>query len=172
MIMSIKQKNPLKNLYYNKLKPEIKLAIEDIRHPSNHPKTTALSMALGMFMGIFIPMGLQVWTLAVLLLLIRFNIVIATLVTLISNPFTLLPIYYAGIVVGETINSEIFPWRYFDKFVEDPQLDYIINFGSEGAFIFLSGLFVLGLVLAALTYVLAFRFAVFMQQRSETVLQE
>ena len=172
VIMTAKQNNPLKNFYCNKLKPQVKLALDDIRHPSNHPKTTAFSMALGMFIGIFIPMGLQVWTLAILLFVMRFNIVMATLVTLISNPFTFLPVYYAGITVGEKISGEIFPWQYFDKFIEEPKWDYIVNFGSEGAFIFLGGLLILGISLAIVTYFLAFRFAIYLKRKSNTALQD
>jgi len=170
--MSVKQKNPVKNFINNKLKPQIKLALDDIRHPGNHPGTTALSMALGMFIGIFIPMGLQVWTLALLLLMIRFNILIATLVTLISNPFTILPIYYSGILIGETITGQNFPWQYFDMFIKDPQIDYIINFGQRGAFIFLSGLFVMGVILALITYLLAYRFAAYLQHKNAMLLQK
>jgi uncharacterized protein len=170
--MTIKQNNPLKNFYLNKIKPQLQRALDDIRHPGNHPHTTALSMALGIFIGIFIPMGLQVWTLTLLLLVMRFNILIATLVTFISNPFTILPIYYSGIFVGETIMNMPFPWQYFDKFIEEPKLDYLINFGSEGAIVFLSGLFVLGIIAAVITYLLSFRFAVFLQHKARTVLEQ
>ena len=87
--MPVKHKSPVKNFYYHKIKLRLKEALDDIRHPANHPRTTALSMALGMFISIFIPLGLQVWTLALILIFIRFNIVLATLVTLISNPLTI-----------------------------------------------------------------------------------
>jgi uncharacterized protein len=165
-VMDVKHRNPVKNFYNNKIKSRLKEALDDIRHPANHPRATALSMALGMFIGIFIPMGLQVWTLTLILIFIRFNIVLATLVTLISNPLTILPIYYSGIVTGETITGNVFPWSYFDKFIQDPQLDYIINFGNKGALIFFGGLFVLGLTLALLTYIVAFRVAVLIQKRA------
>ena len=170
--MKIKHNNPVKNFYLNKIKPQLQQALDDIRHPGNHPRTTALSMALGIFIGIFIPMGLQVWTLTLLLLIIRFNILIATLVTLISNPFTILPIYYSGIFVGETILNMSFPWQYFDKFIEDPKLDDLVNLGSEGAIVFLSGLFILGIIAAAVMYLLSYRFASHLQQRANTVLEQ
>jgi len=170
--MIIKHNNPLKNFYVNKIKPQLQQALADIRHPSTHPHTTALSMALGIFIGIFIPMGLQIWTLTLLLLVMRFNILITTVVTFISNPFTILPIYYSGIFIGEMILNMPFPWQYFDKFIEDPKLDYLVNFGSEGAVVFLSGLFVLGIIAASVTYLLSFRLAIFLQHKAKTVLEQ
>lgn len=131
-----------------------------------------MSMALGMFIAIFIPLGLQVWTLAMLLIMIRFNILIATLITLISNPFTILPIYYSAIVLGETITGQNFPWQSFDLFIKDPQIDHIIHFGLDGVFIFLSGLFVMGLLLAIVTYFLAYRFAAYLQNRQAMLLEK
>ena len=170
--MKAKRQNPLKKYFYNSFKPKLKEALDDIRHPGHHPKSTAFSMALGMFIGIFIPMGLQVWTLALLLLIIRYNIFLATLVTFISNPFTILPIYYAGILIGENISGQSFPWKYFDKFIAEPRWDYILQFGHDGIFIFLAGLFIMGIILAVITYTIAFRFAVYMRRREESVLQE
>lgn len=163
--MATKPRNILKNYYNSKLRPQLNEAVDEIRHPAIHPKTTAISMALGMFVGIFIPMGFQIWTLAFLLVIIRFNIVIATIVTLISNPFTILPIYYAGIFCGEHITGKIFPWKYFDSFLKHPRWDFIFNTSRNGIFIFLSGLFVMGLFLAIVTYFLALRFAVHLKKK-------
>lgn len=160
----------MKHLYKKYIKTHLLRAKDDILNPGNNPKLIAFSMAMGIFTGIFIPIGLQIWFMAALLFLFRFNIAIATFTSLISNPFTVLPIYYAGIKTGEYIINRPFPWELFDAFIEAPGFDKIVLFGTEGMAIFLGGLFVLAISFSTLTYLLSFKITEMLRGRHKTAL--
>lgn len=128
--------------------------MEEIKHPGNNPTAVAKSMAIGVFIAIAVPMGVQFIAFAILLMVYKYNFVIANGISLISNPFSVLPIYYLGINVGETILGMKFPWIYFDRLVENPKWDYLIEFGADSIIILLSGLFTMAIFASLITYFL------------------
>ncbi len=162
----------LKSFYQNKIKPKIKSGIDEIRHPGNHPQITALSVAVGIFIGIAIPMGFQVWAMALLLLLIRFNLVIASFVSLISNPLTIFPIYYAVISFGEFILGIDFPWQLFYNFLDDPGIEKILEFGSQGTVVFFTGSILMALLFSIPAYLVSLRTLSALHKKEKTVLEE
>ncbi|NOG47640.1 MAG: DUF2062 domain-containing protein [Calditrichaeota bacterium] len=147
----------IKEFYNNKIRPKIKKGFDEIRHPGNHPRTTALSIAIGIFIGIAIPMGFQVWAMAILLLAIRYNLIIASFVSLISNPLTILPIYFAVISFGEFVLQISFPWELFYSFLDEPGFEKIVEFGTEGMFIFFTGSLLIATILSIPAYFLSFK---------------
>jgi len=155
----------LKSFYYSKIKPQLIEAFNDILHPGNHPRATAISMAIGMFVAIFVPMGFQIWAMLILLTFYKYNIVLATLISYVSNPLTILPIYYAAINIGEMIFQKDFPWSLFNSFIDDPVLDKLMAFGFQGSAIFFSGLLFLAIVLSFTAYFLTLRLAFYLRAK-------
>jgi len=155
----------IKQFYISKIKPHLQKAVDEIKHPSNNPKMTAISMSIGVFIGIFIPIGLQTAAFIFLLAIVRYNFIIACTVSLISNPFTILPIYYFAIIIGEFLMSESFPWKYFNKFIDNPQWGYMLEFGYKGTLILFAGLTLMALIFTPLTYFLSFKLTSFLKKR-------
>ncbi len=67
-------------------------------HLNRH--TVALGLAVGVFIGFLIPMGLQAPVAALLAVWLRGNLAAAILSTLVTNPFTVAPIYFAAYKLG------------------------------------------------------------------------
>ncbi len=157
------------NFYQRNIKPQLKKGMDEIRHPGNHPKTTALSIAIGLFIGIAIPMGFQVWAMAALLLIFHYNLVIASFVSLISNPFTILPIYYVILSLGEFILGVNFPWELFYNFLEEPGMDKILAFGTRGISVFFTGSIVIAVLVAVPSYFIAIKAITRMHDRKNLI---
>ena len=160
------------NIYNTQIKPQIKKGIDEIRHPGNHPKTTALSIAVGIFIGIAVPMGFQVWAMVLLLLVIRYNLVIASIVSLISNPLTVLPIYYVVISFGEFVLGIDFPWELFYSFLDDPGLEKILEFGGKGIVVFFTGSLLIGTITSIPAYFISLKAVTALHDKNRAVLEQ
>ena len=158
-----------KNYYHSKLLPLFRNTVDEIRHPGNNPQIVAQSMALGVLIAFIIPIGLQLLAMTMILLVFRYNFIIASSISLISNPFTVLPIYYAGIVVGEFSLSEKFPWKFFDDLVEKPSWGRLLEFDFKSIIIVLTGLGIMGIIASAITYFLSFRLINYIKNKNITL---
>lgn len=163
--MSKKTINLLKSYYKTRLKPKLKRLLDDMTHPGNHPRKTALSLAIGVFIGIWVPIGLQLWTMILLLSFVNYNFFMATLISFISNPLTILPIYYVAITIGEWLLQTRFSWHFFSDFMEHPVFAKLLDFGSDSLVILATGLTFLAIVSAALTYVATLKIVVYLRDR-------
>ena len=161
----------LKKYYRTKVYPQVKETLDEIRHPGNNPHAVAKSMAIGIFIGLSVPLGLQLIAFTFLLIAIRYNFIIANFVSLISNPFTILPIYYLAIIIGEFFLGAEFSWQYFNTFMEDPSWDNLFRFEFEAIVILLTGLLIMAIPGAILTYMLSFKITSFLKKEIK-VLQE
>jgi uncharacterized protein (DUF2062 family) len=72
-------------------------------HLNRH--TVALGLAVGVFIGFLIPMGLQAPVAALLAVWLRGNLAAAILSTLVTNPFTVAPIYFAAYKLGSFVTG-------------------------------------------------------------------
>jgi uncharacterized protein (DUF2062 family) len=63
-------------------------------------KSVAGGVAIGMFAGM-IPGPVQIISAAILSVLLRVNLPVAAIVTFYTNPFTIVPLYYAAYKVGQ-----------------------------------------------------------------------
>ena len=63
-------------------------------------RSVAVGLATGVFIGFIIPMGLQAPIAAVVAFWVRGNLAAAILSTLVTNPFTVAPIYYMAYRLG------------------------------------------------------------------------
>jgi hypothetical protein len=157
-----------KQYYLTKIRPHLKRAVDEIRHPESNPQTTAFSMSLGMFVGILVPIGFQSVAFIILFALVRYNFIIACAVSMITNPFTVIPLYFIAIKIGEFIINVNFPWKYFDDFMEDPLWEYLFQIGLEGSMILFAGLLLLTLIFTPLTYFLSFKVTSYLKLRKSS----
>ena len=80
--------------------------LRPLTHRLSHPaiwhfnrRNVARGVALGLFVGFVLPIG-QIVVAALLAASARGNLLVAALATLVTNPFTFPPIYYAAFCVG------------------------------------------------------------------------
>lgn len=85
--------------------------IRPFAHRLTHPllwhmnrRSIARGVALGLFAGFLIPLG-QTPVAAFLAMTVRANVVIAAMATLVTNPVTFPPIYFAAYKTGEKLMS-------------------------------------------------------------------
>ena len=158
-----------KTYYRSKILPLFRDTLDEIRHPGNNPQIVAKSLALGVLIGFVIPPGLQLLTMTLLLLVFKYNFIIASFTSLISNPFTILPMYYAGVLVGEFSLDEKFPWKFFDNLVASPSWGHLIEFDFKSIIIVLTGLGIMGIIASTITYFLSFRLINYIKNRKITL---
>ncbi len=70
------------------------------KHP---PWFDARGTAVGFVVGFFLPFGSQLIGMVLMRTIFRYNVVIAFTVSWVSNPFTIIPLYYAYYYVGSKI---------------------------------------------------------------------
>lgn len=83
--------------------------IRPVAHRLSHPdiwhfhrRNVARGVALGLFVGFLLPIG-QIVAAALLSASARANLLVATVATLVTNPFTFPPIYYAAFRTGSFV---------------------------------------------------------------------
>lgn len=108
-------------------------------------RSVAAGLAAGVFIGFIVPMGLQVPVAAVLAVWARANLAAAVLSTLVSNPFTVAPIYLFAYRLGVVLSGiPPAPWS-------STQVSTVAKIATVGAPLML-GLVVLGVVGGTVTY--------------------
>ena len=167
--LSIQSKGTMKRIdqwiHAIKKHPRLREALEHIVHPEHSPQATAFSIAAGIFIGIFIPVGLQLATTLLISPLKKINLILTSLATLISNPFTVLPLYWIGIMTGEYVTGHTFPWHVYDRFMNNPGFKQFVDIGMEGLFVLMSGLLVLAVPATLLTYLISLNVARWLRAR-------
>ena len=121
------------------------------------PSKIAFSIALGIFVGLAIPMGLQTLFIIPLVLLTNSNLFLSWAATFVTNPFTFIPIYIFSYQIGETILGNPISSRHLEVLLNNPNWSNFWNLGSEGLAVFLTGLFVIGTIGAAISYLVSLR---------------
>lgn len=117
-----------------------------------NPSKIALSLALGIFVGVMMPMGFQVIIVVPLALVLNLNLLIALTATLISNPLTVLPLYFIIIQVGEFLTQINISWEKIEMVIEHPGMKNFLNLGYESLIVFFSGSITLGLATSTAIY--------------------
>ncbi|MBM4327729.1 MAG: DUF2062 domain-containing protein [Deltaproteobacteria bacterium] len=80
-----------------------KYFVEPLIQSRNPPWFDARAAAVGMVVGFGVPAGAQMIALGALRAIIRFNVVLAFVFTWVSNPFTIIPMYYGYYRLGSLI---------------------------------------------------------------------
>lgn len=116
------------------------------------PTKIAMSLALGIFIGIFMPMGFQLIFIIPLTMFFNLNVIIASTATFITNPITVLPIYFAIIKTGEFITQIKISWGKIEHLIKHPDFGNFVNLGYESLVVFFTGSLILGLLTALIIY--------------------
>ena len=130
----------------------------------------ALSVALGLFIGLTIPMGLQSIVIIPLSLILDCNIVLALLATLISNPVTIIPIYFIAIKIGELFTPLSIQWERISLVLSKPTFQSLFDLGKEGIILILLGTFIMGIVTSALSYIIILKAIIVYRKRNSSLL--
>ncbi|GAB6281267.1 MAG: hypothetical protein STSR0008_00060 [Ignavibacterium sp.] len=145
-------------LYLNK----IKNYIFDLIKFENNPFNISLSIAIGIFVGLTIPMGFQTFFIIPLIILFRANFILAYSATYISNPITVLPIYYSALKIGEFIMQYFFSMKVIINFSKVQQMinnfsfDNLFFYGKEFLITFIIGLFIQGIIVTVLIFFISY----------------
>ena len=121
-IISLKE---LKNIFK---KDKLKEYLHKLVNLKASPAKIAFSIALGIFIGLLIPMGLQTFFIIPLAMFTGSNLILAYAATLVSNPFTVIPIYYFSVQVGSYFTKINFTWNEFNFVITNPTYSNIIKF--------------------------------------------
>jgi uncharacterized protein (DUF2062 family) len=113
------------------------------------------SMTLGVFIGVFIPVGFQTIVTIPVGLLLKRNIFVAVLFTMISNPLTVLPLYYLSFKIGEYLTGLNITDAQFYQIVEQPGLTSLLNLGKTGVINFFTGSLILAIPISICFYFLS-----------------
>jgi uncharacterized protein (DUF2062 family) len=131
---------------------------EVLHHPclwQLNRRSVAGAVAIGMFSGL-VPGPLQMLTAAVLAVPLRKNLPVALLVTLYTNPFTIVPLYLVAYALGRLLTGHSgeeavtpFEWDWAHLFASmHGLLEWMVSLGKP----LLVGLVALALILAAAGY--------------------
>jgi len=77
--------------------------LEPLISSANPPWFDARGIAAGLFIGMGVPLGLHMITMALLRLILKYNVVVAFAFTFVNNPITLIPMYYAFYALGSIL---------------------------------------------------------------------
>jgi len=119
-------------------------------------RSIALGLAIGVFMGLIIPLA-QIPLAAIGAVLLRANLPIAMVSTLVTNPFTFAPLYFLAYRLGDYIlgfGTPTLTEAMIDAQVAEMStgiMGWIERIADIGAPLF-TGLFVLASVMSVLTY--------------------
>lgn len=134
-------------------------------------KEIAFSIALGIFIGLLIPMGLQTVFIIPLAAATGSNIALAYTATLISNPFTIIPIYYSALQIGSYLTKINFTWNDFNIVIINPTYGNIIKLGSEGLAVFFTGALLQAILFSAFFYIISFKSIEYLRKRKNKFLK-
>lgn len=132
--------------------PAIKKLLVEITSLKGGPHYFARSVSIGLFVGITVPEGLQTLSSIPSALLFRANFIIISIFTLVTNPFTLLPLYYISYKMGEYITGSTVQWREIIAIIENPSIDAITQQGSNFLSVFIPGSIVHALLWGSVFY--------------------
>ncbi|OGU37131.1 MAG: hypothetical protein A2068_13640 [Ignavibacteria bacterium GWB2_35_6b] len=129
------------------------------------PTKIGFSVAIGIFIGLLIPMGLQTIFVIPLAMATGSNVAIAYAATLISNPFTIIPIYYLAIKIGVYFTKINFTWNEFNVVINNPSYANIMKLGTDGLIVFFTGSFLQAIIFSALFYIISVKTIVYLRKR-------
>ncbi len=141
----------------------------DIAKEKDPPAKIALGAALGIFIGLMPIMGIQMAVVAVVALPFRANLKAALAGVWITNPVTVLPIYYMDYRFGLLFtSSEPVGWERFRAIIDEAanwqwsemleSIQRILHLGADMLIPLFVGGTMLGVIFAVPTYVITLRF--------------
>jgi uncharacterized protein (DUF2062 family) len=154
MLLRIKMKKS-----FEKIINHIKNRLKEVFNSELTAKQIALNCTVGILIGLLIPMGLQ--TIAVIFVcgLFKLNIVIVVFATLITNPFTVVFIYYSAFKIGNVFVNSGISWIYISEVLNNPKLDSILGLSFNSLKVIYMGLIIESLVFGTFTYIVMHQLA-------------
>lgn len=132
-------------------------------------KEIAYSVALGVFIGTIIPIGLQTLVLIPLVLLLRKNLFLAFIATLISNPITAIPFYLTAFSIGTYFIDTNTTWNMISGMIEEGNYHEFLRMGSETIGIIYIGLLVMTILFTLLSYCITFSIVKYARQNRKVI---
>jgi len=142
--------------FYNK----IKIRFEEIFNSDLSAKQIAVNCTVGILIGLLIPMGLQTVGVIALCAIFKLNFVIVVFATLITNPFTVVFIYYSAFKVGDFFVNSGISWSTINAVLNNPEFESILGLSFSSLKVIYSGLIIESVVFGPLTYVLVYYIAI------------
>ncbi|MGH1365961.1 MAG: DUF2062 domain-containing protein [Calditrichia bacterium] len=118
------------------------------------PAKITRSLVLGVFIGMTVPIGFQAMLCVPVAIAASSNVAIMIAATLVSNPLTVLPIYYTAMLVGEFFTGSSIPWQMIVDGINDMSVKRWMSLGSDVFTVLGTGVLIQAIVLSALTYVI------------------
>lgn len=160
--------------FYN-IHRTIKYYILKVVRLRGNPRALAMGVAMGVFIGLSPTFPLHSIIIIGVTLLLRINTFAALIsATLVSNPFTMAPQYYACWRIGNFIFPGRLTWGKIEEvlhvlsnegFVES--LKSTSQLGADAIAVMLTGGFILGVPLALLSYFISFYFFMTIRQKRQ-----
>ncbi len=121
------------------------------------PWRIALSLALGVFAGFAVPIGLQTIFVTPIALLLQCNVPLTLTATLVSNPLTVVPLYYLYFRIGESLTSIHVSGELLAKVMESPTITNISQLSFDAVILFFVGSVLIGIIAGLITYLVSLR---------------
>jgi len=118
-----------------------------------------MNFTVGILIGLLIPMGLQTIAVIALCALFRLNFVIVVFATLISNPFTVVFVYYTAFKIGDIFIKSGISWDYISAVLNNPEIESILSLSFASLKVIYIGLLIESIVFGTLTFVLVYYLA-------------
>ena len=160
-----------------KLEIDLKILFKNIYTKAKHhlksifrsnltPNQIAVNFIVGILIGLLIPMGLQTIAVVLFCALFKLNFVIVVFATLISNPFTIVFIYYSAFMIGEEIIHSGISWLTINQVINNPEFDSIMNLSLNGIKVLYTGLFIESVIVCILCYIIVYYIALFLKLKN------
>lgn len=129
----------------------------------------ASNFTIGILIGLLVPMGLQTIVVVIICALFSYNFVIIVFATLISNPFTVIFIYYSAFKIGEIFINSGISWIQVSKVLNNPELESILNLSFNSLKVIYTGLLIESVVLSILTYIFVYYIAIYVKSKRNII---
>jgi uncharacterized protein (DUF2062 family) len=164
-ILNELKKFKLKDLFN---KERLKKFINYEKELASNPQKLAFSIATGIFIGLTIPMGFQTIIAIPVSFLLRINVFVVYISTLITNPFTAVFIYFIMFKVGEIITGNHIPIEQLEQILDNPSISQIIQFGTGALVNYLIGMTIITALITPLSYFLVIFYVIRRRQRKSS----
>lgn len=129
------------------------------------PEKFALAIASGLVVGIAVPEGFQTVTSVPLAILLRCNIILCNLATFITNPFTVLPLYFVSYQIGKYVTGQALEWNQLITFFNGPSLSSAYNLLVSGFYSFFIGSVIHAFLWGISGYIISYYLIIFIRKR-------
>jgi len=137
----------------------IKIRLKEIFNSDLTAKQIAVNCTVGILIGLLIPMGLQTIGVIALCAIFRLNFVIVVFTTLITNPFTVVFIYYSAFKIGDIFINSGISWSTINAVLINPDFESVLGLSLYSLQVIYTGLVIESVVFGLLTYVLVYYIA-------------